>query len=154
MGWVILWVLCGVASAIIGGNKGLNGFAWFLFGCLVGPFGILLALTVPKQTQAAPGQTLGNATWLGNAWLGNADPLGAMPTNGRIGEHRMNTQTGEATAGQKANALRARMRQLGASDVGETQMLAAIYDLQERLARLERLAAEQQRRPADRDAGD
>ena len=151
MGWVIFWVLCGVASAIIGGNKGRPGFAWFLFGCLVGPFGILLALTVSKQTQA---DRTGYATWLGNPWLGNADPLGAMPTNGRIGEHRMNTQTGEATAGQKANAMRARMRQLGASDVGETQMLAAIFDLQERLARLERLAAEQQRRPADRDAGD
>ena len=150
MGWVIFWVLCGVASAIIGGNKGRPGLAWFLFGCLVGPFGILLALTVPKQTQAAPGHT----KWLSNPWLGNADPLGAMPTNGRIEEHRMNTQTGEATAGQKAMALRARMRQLGASDVGETQLLAAIYDLQERLARLERLAAEQQRRPADRDAGD
>ena len=149
MGWVVFWVLCGVASAIIGGNKGRPGFVWFLFGCLVGPFGILLALTVPKQTQAAPRHT----TWSSNPWLGNADPLGAMPTNGRIEEHRMNTQTGEATAGQKAMALRARMRQVGASDVGETQLLAAIYDLQERLARLERLAAEQQRRPADRDAG-
>ena len=151
MGWVIFWVLCGVASAIIGGNKGLNGFAWFLFGCLVGPFGILFALTVPKQTQA---DAAGYAPWWANAWLENTSPLGAMPTNGRIGERRMNTQTGEATAGQKAKAVRARMRQLGVSDVGETQMLAAIYDLQERLARLERLAAEQQRRPADRDAGD
>ena len=55
MGWVIFWVLCGVASAIIGGNKGRPGFAWFLFGCLVGPFGILLALMVPKQTQADTG---------------------------------------------------------------------------------------------------
>jgi len=45
MGWVVFWVLCGVASAIIGGNKGRPGFVWFLFGCLVGPFGILLALT-------------------------------------------------------------------------------------------------------------
>ena len=102
------------------------------------------------ETQA---DAAGHAPWWANAWLENKSPLGAMPTNGRIGEHRMNTQTGEATAGQKANAVRARMR-LGASDVGETQMLAAIYDLQERLARLERLAAEQQRRPADRDAGD
>ena len=153
MGWVIFWVLCGVASAIIGGNKGLNGFAWFLFGCLLGPFGILLALMASTQTQAER-DAAGNAPWWANAWLENTSPLGAMPTNGRIGEHRMNTQTGEATAGQKAKAVRARMRQLGASDVGETQMLAAIYDLQERLARLERLAAEQQRRPADRDAGD
>ena len=151
MGWVIFWVLCGVASAIIGGNKGRSGFVWFLFGCLVGPFGILLALMVSKQTQVEPDRHI---KWMSNPWLGNADPLGAMPTNRRMGEHRMNTQTGEATAGQKAKAVRARMRQLGASDVGETQMLAAIYHLQERLARLERLVAEQQRRPADRDAGD
>ena len=53
----------------------------------------------------------------------------------------MNTQTGEATAGQKAMALRARMRQLGASDVGETQLLAAIYDLQERLVEVEKRLA-------------
>ena len=66
MGWVIFWVLCGVASAIIGGNKGLNGFAWFLFGCLVGPFGILFALTVPKQTQA---DAAGYAPWWANAWF-------------------------------------------------------------------------------------
>ena len=153
MAWVIFWVLCGVASAIIGGNKGRPGFAWFLFGCLVGPFGILLALMVSKQTQATPGHT----KWLSNPWLGNADPLGAMPTNGRIGEHRMNTQTGEvATAVQKATAVRARMRQLGAADVGETQMLAAIFDLSERLERLERLAARDEAgaRSADRDAGD
>ena len=153
MGWVIFWVLCGVASAIIGGNKGLNGFAWFLFGCLLGPFGILLALMASTQMQAQL-DAAGHAAWWANACLVNTSPFGAIPTSGRIGEHRMNTQTGEATAGQKAKAVRARMRQLGASDVGETQLLAAIYDLQERLARLERLAAEQQRRPADRDAGD
>jgi hypothetical protein len=68
MGWVIFWFLCGVASAIIGGHRGRSGFAWYLLGCLVGPFGILLALMVSKQTQAAPG----HAPWLGNAWLGNS----------------------------------------------------------------------------------
>jgi len=50
----------------------------------------------------------------------------------------------------------ARIRQLGASEVGETQMLAAIFDLHERLERLERLAAQDQAgaRSADHDAGD
>jgi len=52
MGWVIFWVLCGVASAIIGGNKGRSAFGWLLFGCLVGPFGILLALMASTQMQA------------------------------------------------------------------------------------------------------
>jgi probable HAF family extracellular repeat protein len=39
MGWVTFWVLCGIASSIICGNKGRSGFAWFLFGCLLGPLG-------------------------------------------------------------------------------------------------------------------
>ena len=65
MGWVIFWVLGGVASAIIGGNRGRSGFAWFLFGCLVGPFGILLALMVPKQTEAER-DAQGHAPWLAN----------------------------------------------------------------------------------------
>jgi hypothetical protein len=147
---VVFWVLCGVASAIIGGNKGLNGFAWFLFGCLVGPFGILFALMASTQTQA---DAAGCAPWWADPWFENTCPLGAMPTNGRMGEHRMNTQTGEATAAQKANALRARMRQLGISDVGETQMLAAIYDLQERLVEVEKRLATQEGR-TERDAGD
>jgi hypothetical protein len=52
MGWVIFWLLCGIASSIIAGNKGRSGFGWFLFGCLLGPFGIVFALMVSKQTQA------------------------------------------------------------------------------------------------------
>ena len=71
MGWVIFWVLCGVVSSIIGGNKGRSGFAWFLFGCLVGPFSIPLALMVSKQTQAER-DAEGHA-----AWLANTSPFGA-----------------------------------------------------------------------------
>ena len=71
MGWVVFWVLCGVASSIIGGTKGRSGFAWFLFGCLVGPICILLALMVSKQTQAER-DAEGHA-----AWLANASPFGA-----------------------------------------------------------------------------
>jgi hypothetical protein len=89
MGWVIFWVLCGVASAIIGGNKARSGFGWFLFGCLLGPFGILLALMASKQTQAEREAAkrgivpwLGNP-WLGNPWLGNADVPAKTEGNGR-----------------------------------------------------------------------
>jgi hypothetical protein len=83
MGWVIFWVLCGVASAIIGGNKGRSGFGWFLFGCLLGPFGILLALMVSKQTQAEREAAARHVAWLGNPWLGNADVPAKTEGNGR-----------------------------------------------------------------------
>ena len=71
MGWVIFWVLCGIASSIIAGNKGRSGFGWFVFGCLLGPFGILLALMVSKETQAER-DAAGRA-----AWLVNTSPFGA-----------------------------------------------------------------------------
>jgi hypothetical protein len=63
MGWVIFRVLCGIASSIIAGNKGRSGFGWFLFGCLLGPFGIVFALLVSKQTQAER-DAEGRAAWL------------------------------------------------------------------------------------------
>jgi len=71
MGWVIFWILCGVASSIIGGYKGRSAFAWYLLGCLVGPFGILLALMVSKETQAER-DAAGHA-----ARLVNTSPFGA-----------------------------------------------------------------------------
>ena len=88
MGWVIFWVLCGVASSIIGGNKGRSGFAWFLFGCLVGPICILLALMVSKQTQAER-DAEGHA-----AWLANASPFGA-----RWGDSGATGATGDTNGG-------------------------------------------------------
>ena len=104
---------------------------------------------VSKQTQAA---APGHAKWLGNPWLGNADPLGAMPTNGNF--FFFFKKKKKKKKKKKAKAALARMRQLGAADIGE--MLAAIFDLHERLERPERLAAQDQAgtQSADRDAGD
>jgi hypothetical protein len=73
----------------------------------------------------------------------------------REGEHRMSTQTGEeATAVQKARETRRRMRQLGAPEVGEVALLAAVFDLHERLAALEKRLAAQPRERAERTQGD
>jgi hypothetical protein len=83
MGGVIFWFLCDVASAIIGGNKGRSGFAWFLFGCLLGPFGVLFALMVSKQTQAEREAAARHVAWSGNPWLGNSDIPAKTEGNGR-----------------------------------------------------------------------
>ena len=51
IGLVIVWVLFGVACAVIATNKGRSGFGWFILGFLLGPFGFILALVVPKNQE-------------------------------------------------------------------------------------------------------
>jgi hypothetical protein len=48
MGLVIIWVLFGIASAIVAGQKNRSGFGWFLLGILLGPFGLIFILILPK----------------------------------------------------------------------------------------------------------
>lgn len=52
MTYVIIWILFGVVSAVVAANKGRSGCGWFLLGVLLGPFGFILSLIVPKDQQA------------------------------------------------------------------------------------------------------
>lgn len=45
----ILWILLGVATAIVASNKGRSGCAWFAVGVLTGPIGLLIALVVAED---------------------------------------------------------------------------------------------------------
>lgn len=45
---IILWILCGVGAAIAASNKGREIGPWFMIGFLLGPFGLIYALIVPK----------------------------------------------------------------------------------------------------------
>jgi hypothetical protein len=45
----IIWLLFGVVTAVVATNKGRNGCGWFLLGVLLGPFGFILSLVVPKD---------------------------------------------------------------------------------------------------------
>lgn len=49
---LLIWFLFGIISAVVASNKGRSGFAWFLIGVLLGPFGLLFALVVSKDTEA------------------------------------------------------------------------------------------------------
>jgi hypothetical protein len=51
MAVLLIWVLFGVASAIVASNKGRNGFGWFLMGILFGPFGLIIALVVSDKNK-------------------------------------------------------------------------------------------------------
>jgi len=45
----VIWLICGVVSAIVATNKGRSGCGWFATGVLLGPLGFILALVVPKN---------------------------------------------------------------------------------------------------------
>lgn len=52
---VLIWVLFGVAAAIVAAHKKRSGFGWFLLGILLGPFGLLFVLLLPsRQSQLPP----------------------------------------------------------------------------------------------------
>jgi hypothetical protein len=53
MAFLLIWVLFGVASAIVASNKGRNGCGWFIMGVLFGPFGLIIALVVSNKTTEA-----------------------------------------------------------------------------------------------------
>ena len=51
MEFAIIWLGCGIASAIVANNKGRNGCGFLLLGFFLGPIGLILALVVsPDQT--------------------------------------------------------------------------------------------------------
>lgn len=47
---LLLWLACGVVTAIIASNKGKSGVAWFFLGCVLGVFGIILIAVLPSET--------------------------------------------------------------------------------------------------------
>ena len=46
MGFVIVWILFGIVTAVAASNKGRSGWGWFFIGVLLGPFGLILALVI------------------------------------------------------------------------------------------------------------
>jgi hypothetical protein len=47
---LFLWLLFGLAAALIGRGRGRSGCAWFFIGFLAGPFGLIAAL-LPARNQ-------------------------------------------------------------------------------------------------------
>jgi len=52
MGYLAIWILCGLIAVAIGRSKGQSDFATFLVGLLLGPIGILLVLLSKTDTAA------------------------------------------------------------------------------------------------------
>ena len=55
---LFIWLLFGIVTAVVASNKGRNGCGWFIIGFLLGPFGLILSLVVPKNVRAVEGEAL------------------------------------------------------------------------------------------------
>ena len=53
MEWLLIWIFCAVAAAMIGANKNA-GFLGFLLGLFFGPFGILFAALMNGNRKQCP----------------------------------------------------------------------------------------------------
>ena len=58
VGLLIVWLLFGIACAVIATNKGRSGASWFVLGFLLGPLGLILALVVSKNQETIDNESI------------------------------------------------------------------------------------------------
>lgn len=49
---LVIWTMCGCASAVISSNKGQGGCAGFAVGFLLGPLGLIIVACLPPTDRA------------------------------------------------------------------------------------------------------
>jgi hypothetical protein len=62
MEFVFLWAMFGIGAAMIAGGRGQNGCLWFGLGVLFGPFALLFAFLVPRDTAVTDARELATGT--------------------------------------------------------------------------------------------
>jgi hypothetical protein len=50
---IVIWIFCGIGSAIVASNRGGNGCLWFGLGVLFGPFGLAFSFAAGSDTHCA-----------------------------------------------------------------------------------------------------
>jgi len=50
--FLIIWLCCGIAAAMVASSKGRSTGGWFFLGILLGPFGLIFALLAGKEGPA------------------------------------------------------------------------------------------------------
>jgi hypothetical protein len=90
---LIIWVLCGVLSAVIAGHKGRSPVAWLVIGCLIGVLGPIVVALLPRVEDEGPRPTArpGMRPMSGESATAGAaaprEPLRAPPREPRQEEH-------------------------------------------------------------------
>jgi len=47
--WILLFIGFGLAASLVATSSGRNSIGWFFIGCITGPMGFILALTLPEN---------------------------------------------------------------------------------------------------------
>lgn len=53
MGFLVFWLGCAFASAVIASNKGRSALGWFFLGCLFGIFALIVIAVISSNKPAA-----------------------------------------------------------------------------------------------------
>lgn len=51
---ILIWIVCGIAAAVIASNRGADGCLWFGLGILFGPIGLAIAFTAGGDQRKCP----------------------------------------------------------------------------------------------------
>lgn len=54
MEWILIWIICGVFSAIIASSKGRSGLGWLVMGLIFGVFALLFVGFMPPSPKEEP----------------------------------------------------------------------------------------------------
>jgi hypothetical protein len=52
--FILIWIVCGIASAVIASNRGASGCLWFGLGVLLGPIGLAASFVSGKGQRPCP----------------------------------------------------------------------------------------------------
>lgn len=48
---IVVWIICGIAGAVIASNKGNSGCAGFMLGIFLGPIGLIIAFAMSENAE-------------------------------------------------------------------------------------------------------
>lgn len=58
MEWLIAWVVFGLASAMVASSKGHGGCTWAVFGAMLGPIALLIAIGIAPNRASMTGRQI------------------------------------------------------------------------------------------------
>jgi hypothetical protein len=53
MTFFFIWLVCAIVAGVIASSRGRSGFGWFLLGCIIGIFAVILVAILPSKKEPA-----------------------------------------------------------------------------------------------------
>ena len=78
---LLIWLACGILSAVVAESKGRSGLGWFLLGLVFGVFALLASVGVSKLEKQNPSAKADTA---GNVVIGQLEVSDASKTTANV----------------------------------------------------------------------